>query len=120
MKLENIKFSLQTTKNPLYFQLSFPLSETKATEAKLSHGGRAFTVLSKSEVKALCGKGYKPFALANAEVDLREQDNQDPTRPTLIKFDLLSAEFRGGMGDWDDILEAPPAPEKSADKPKGF
>lgn len=113
MKLENIKLSIGQTKNPQFFQLSFHLDDAKAAEAKLSHGGRAFCVVAKDELKALMGSGFKPFSLANVEVELREQDNIDPTKPSLLKFDMLSAQFRGGMGDWNEILNAP-APEKAA------
>lgn len=116
MKLENIKLSIGQTKNPQFFQLSFHVSDEKAAEAKLSHGGRAFCVTSKDELKALMGIGFRPFSLANIEVELREQDNIDPTKPSLIKFDILGAQFRGGMGDWNEILNAP-VPEK--EKPEG-
>lgn len=116
MKLENIKLSINQTKNSQFFQLSFHLDDAKAAEAKLSHGGRAFTVVAKDELKALMGVGFKPFSLATVDVDLREQDNIDPTKPSLIKFDLTGATFRGGMGDWTEILSAP-VPEK--EKPEG-
>ena len=44
----------------------------------------------------------------------------DPTKPSLLKFDLLGATFRGGMGDWTEILSAPvPAKEPSEGTP-GF
>ena len=120
MKLKNIKLSIGQTKNPQFFQLSFHLEDGKAAEAKLSHGGRAFCVVAKDELKALMGSGFKPFSLANIEVELREQDNIDPTKPSLLKFDLLSAQFRGGMGDWNEILNAP-APEKApAEGTPGF
>ena len=119
MKLENIKLSISQTKNPMFFQLSFHLGEDKAKEAKLSHGGRAFCVTSKDELKALMGIGFRPFSMADVDVDLREQDNIDPTKPSLIKFDLLSAQFRGGMGDWNEILNAA-TPEKAAEGTPGF
>lgn len=112
MKLENIKLSISQTKNPMFFQLSLHIDDAKAAEAKLSHGGRAFCVASKDELKALMGIGFRPFSLANIDVDLREQDNIDPTKPSLVKFDLLSAQFRGGMGDWNEILNAA-TPEKA-------
>lgn len=116
MKLENIKLSIGQTKNPQFFQISFHIDEAKAKEAGLSHSGRAFCVVAKDELKALMGVGFKPFALSAIEVELREQDNIDPTKPSLIKFDLLSAQFRGGMGDWNEILNAP-VPER--EKPEG-
>lgn len=116
MKLENIKLSIGQTKNPQFFQISFHLDDARAAEAKLSHGGRAFCVVAKDELKALMGAGFKPFSLATVDVDLREHDNIDPTKPSLIKFDLLSAQFRGGMGDWNEILNAP-VPER--EKPEG-
>ena len=118
MKLENIKLSISQTKNPMFFQLSFHLGEDKAKEAKLSHGGRAFCVVAKDELKALMGAGFKPFSLATAEIELRADDNIDPTKPSLLKFDLLGATFRGGMGDWTELLNAPaPAPAKK--EPEG-
>ena len=120
MKLENIKLSIGQTKNPQFFQLSFHIDDDKAAEAKLSHGGRAFCVVAKDELKALTSVGFKPFSLANINVELREQDNIDPTKPSLLKFDLLSAQFRGGMGDWAEILSAP-VPEKApAEGTPGF
>ena len=120
MKLENIKLSIGQTKNPQFFQISFHLGDDKAAEAGLSHGGRAFCVVAKDELKALMGAGFKPFSLATVDVDLREQDNIDPTKTSLLKFDLLSAQSRGGMGDWAEILSAP-VPEKApAEGTPGF
>ena len=52
MKLENIKLSIGQTKNPQFFQLSFHIDDAKAAEARLSHGGRAFCVVAKDELKA--------------------------------------------------------------------
>ena len=122
MKLENIKLSISQTKNPMFFQLSFHLGEDKAKEAKLSHGGRAFCVVAKDELKALMGAGFKPFSLAGVEAELREEDNIDPTKPSLLKFDLLSAQFRGGMGDWTELLNAPALSTKkeTAESTPGF
>ena len=120
MKLENVKLSISQTKNPMFFQLSFHLGEDKAKEASLSHAGRAFTVLSKDELKALMGSGFKPFSLANVEVELREQDNIDPTKTSLLKFDLLSAQFRGGMGDWTELLNAPVTEKEKPEGTPGF
>ena len=120
MKLENIKLSIGQTKNPQFFQLSFHIDDAKASDAKLSHGGRAFCVVAKDELKALMGVGFRPFCLANIEVDLREQDNVDPTKPSLLKFDLLSAQFRGGMGDWTEILQAPTPEKEAPEGTKGF
>ena len=120
MKLENIKLSISQTKNPMFFQLSFHLGEDKAKEASLSHAGRVFAVVSKDELKALMGIGFRPFSLANVDVDLREQDNVDPTRPTLLKFDILGAQFRGGMGDWNEILNAPVVEKEKPEGTPGF
>ena len=120
MKLENIKLSIGQTKNPQFFQLSFHIDDAKAAEAKLSHGGRAFCVVAKDELKALMGAGFKPFSLATVDVDLREQDNIDPTKPSLIKFDLLSAQFHGGMGDWNEILNAATPEKAPAEGTPGF
>ena len=120
MKLENIKLSIGQTKNPQFFQLSFHIDDDKAAEAKLSHGGRAFCVVAKDELKALMGAGFKPFSLATVDVDLREQDNIDPTKPSLIKFDLTGATFRGGMGDWTEILSAPVPAKEPAEGTPGF
>ena len=120
MKLENVKLSISQTKNPMFFQLSFHLGEDKAKEAKLSHGGRAFCVTSKDELKALVGAGFKPFSLATVEIELREEDNIDPTKPSLLKFDLLGATFRGGMGDWTELLNAPAPAKKEPEGTPGF
>lgn len=120
MKIENTKLSIGQTKNPQFFQLSFHIDDAKAKEANLSHGGRAFCVVAKDELKALMGSGFKPFAVANIEVDLREQDNIDPTKPSLLKFDLLSATFRGGMGDWNEILAAEPLKKDAPEGTTGF
>lgn len=120
MKLENIKLSIGQTRNPQFFQLSFHLDDAKAAEARLSHGGRAFCVVAKDELKALMGDGFRPFSLTTVDVDLREQDNIDPTKPSLIKFDLLSAQFRGGMGDWTEILSAPVPAKKEPEGTPGF
>ena len=120
MKLENIKLSIGQTKNPQFFQLSFHIDDAKAADAKLSHGGRAFYTITKDELKALMGIGFRPFSLATVDVDLREQDNIDPTRPSLIKFDILSAQFRGGMGDWTEILQAPTPEKEALEGTKGF
>lgn len=121
MKLENIKLSISQTKNPMFFQLSFHIDDAKAAEAKLSHGGRAFCVLSKDEIKAIMGIGFKPFSLASIEANLREEDNIDPTKPSLIKFELISAAFKGGFGDWTELLNAPaPAKKEPAEGTPGF
>lgn len=119
MKLESIKMSIGQTKNPMYFQLSFHVDESKAAEAGLSHGGRAFCVVTKDELKALTGAGYKPFSLANIDVELREEENIDPMKQSLLKFDLTGATFRGGMGDWNEILSAPVAKKEPEGTP-GF
>ena len=120
MKLENIKLSICQTKNPMFYQISFHLGEDKAAEAKLSHGGRAFAVVAKDELKALMSAGFKPFSLATIDVELREEDNIDPTKPSLIKFDLTGATFRGGMGDWTEILSAPVPAKKEPEGTPGF
>ena len=120
MKLENIKLSISQTKNPMFFQLSFHLGEDKAAEARLSHGGRAFCVVAKDELKALMGTGFKPFSLCTLEADLREEDNIDPTKPSLLKFELLGATFRGGMGDWTEFLNVPAPAKKEPEGTPGF
>ena len=120
MKLENVKLSIGQTKNPQFFQISFHLGEDKAAEAGISHGGRAFCVVAKDELKALMGAGFKPFSLCALEADLREEDNIDPTRPSLLKFELLGATFRGGMGDWTEILNAPAPTKKEPEGTPGF
>jgi len=120
-KFENIKLSLSQTKNPLFFQLGLHLTDEKAKELGLSHGGMAFCLVSKDELKAMMGAGYKPFALATIEGEFREEENQDPMRPKLLKYELCSFTFKGGMGTWEEILNAPAI--KKDDKPeapKGF
>ena len=120
MKLENIKLSIGQTKNPMFYQISFHLGEDKAAEAGLSHGGRAFCVVAKDEFKALMGAGFKPFSLATIDVELREEDNIDPTKPSLIKFDLTGAQFKGGLGDWTELLNAPAPANKEPEGTPGF
>ena len=120
MKLENVKLSISQTKNPMFFQISFHLGEDKAKEANLSHAGRVFAVVSKDELKALMGAGFKPFSLCTLEADLREEDNIDPTKPSLLKFELLGATFRGGMGDWNEILNAATPEKAPAEGTPGF
>ena len=120
MKLENIKLSISQTKNPMFYQISFHLGEDKAAEAGLSHGGRAFCVVAKDELKALMGVGFKPFSLCTLEAGLREEDNIDPTKPSLLKFELLGATFRGGMGDWTELLNAPAPAKKEPEGTTGF
>ena len=120
MKLENIKLSISQTKNPMFFQLSFHITDSQAAEAKVSHGGRAFCVAAKDELKALMGAGFKPFSLCTLEADLREEDNIDPTKPSLLKFELLGATFRGGMGDWTELLKAPAPAKKEPEGTPGF
>lgn len=119
MKLENIKLSISQTKNPMFFQISFHIDDARAAEAGLSHGGRAFCVVAKDELKALMGAGFKPFSLCALETDLREEDNIDPSKPSLLKFELLGATFRGGMGDWTELLNAPVKKEEP-EGTKGF
>ena len=119
MKLENIKLSISQTKNPMFFQISCHIDDAKAAEAGISHSGRAFAVVSKDELKALMGAGFKPFSLCTLEADIREEDNIDPTKPSLIKFELISATFRGGMGDWTELLNAP-SPKKEPEGTPGF
>jgi len=120
IKFENIKLGLTQTKNPLFFQLGLHIDDAKAKEAGLTHGGMAFCLVAKDELKALMGAGFKPFALANIEGEFREDDNIDPTKPTLLKYDLMSFTFKGGMGSWDEILQAPPPKKEEAPAPKGF
>ena len=119
IKFESIRLSLNQTKNPLFFQVGVHVDEKKAKEAGLSHGGMAFALVAKDELKALMGSGFKPFSLATIAGEFREEENIDPTRPTLLKFDLLSFTFKGGMGTWEEILTAP-APVKVPEDTKGF
>lgn len=120
MKLENIKPSLTQTKNPLYFQMGVRVDGKLKEAAGLTHEGMAFAVLAKDELKALMGAGFKPFAKATMEVTFREEPNQDPLKPTLLKFDLDSATFTGGMGTWETLLDAPVAKETKPEAPAGF
>lgn len=123
MKLENIKPSLTQTKNPLYFQLGIRVDATLKEAAGLSHDGMAFCVIAKDELKALMGQGFKPFSKATLEVEFREEANRDPLKPNLLKFELLSASFTGGMGNWETILDAPVptgSSESTDDAPKAF
>lgn len=119
IKFENVRLSLNQTKNPLFFQIGIHVDEKKAKESGLSHPGMAFALVAKDELKALMGAGFKPFSLATVAGEFREEENIDPTRPTLIKFDLISFTFKGGMGSWDEILTAP-APVKAPEGTQGF
>lgn len=119
IKFENIRLSLNQTKNPLFFQIGVHVDEKKAKEVGLSHGGMAFALVAKDELKALMGAGFKPFSLATVTGEFREEENIDPTRPTLIKFDILSFTFKGGMGTWEEILAAP-APVKGSEGTQSF
>lgn len=120
MKIENVKPSLTQTRNPLYFQLGVRVNADLKAAANLSHEGMAFCVLAKDELKALMGAGFKPFAKATMDVDFREDENQDPLKPTLLKFDLNSATFTGGMGTWETLLDAPVQPKDKPETPAGF
>ena len=116
---ENARLSLSQTKNPLFFQVGIRVDEKKAKDAGLSHPGMAFALVAKDELKALMGAGFKPFSLATVTGEFREEENIDPTRPTLIKFDLLKFTFKGGMGSWEEILVAP-TPVKASEDTQGF
>lgn len=121
MKLTNIKPSLTQTRNPLYFQLGVRVDAATKEAAHLSHEGMAFCVLGKDELKALMGAGFKPFARAELDVEFREEENEDPKKPKLLKFDLNEATFTGGMGSWETILDAPVREKEApADSPKPF
>ena len=120
IKFENIKLGLNQTKNPLFFQLGLHIDDAKARAAGLRHGGMAFCLVAKDELEALMGKGYKPFSLATIEGEFREDDNIDPTKPTLLKFDLTSFSFAGGAGNWSEILSAEPPKRNEPEAPKGL
>ena len=110
MKLENVKVWIEPTKNPLYFRMGIRVTETLAQAAKLSHAGMAYANLLKDEVDALIDeKGFKPFALATIEVNFYEDFYEEYVYygPSALKFELIDAEFKGGMGSWDTLLESP-------------
>lgn len=123
IKFENIKLSISQTKNPLFFQLGVHVNKQTADANGLSHEGMGFTLVSKDELKALVGLGFKPFSLTTFEGEFREDDNIDPTKPKLIKFDFADQpKFTGGIGTWDEFLTAPAPAKKEEEKPapKGF
>ena len=110
MKLENVKVWIEPTKNPLYFRMGIRINETLAQAVKFSHAGIAFAILLRDEIKALIDeKGFKPFAIATIEADFYEDFFEDYVYygPSALKFNLISAEFRGGIGSWDTLLDSP-------------
>lgn len=124
MKID-AKPGIQPTKNPNYFQMSLPVSDEQAKEAKVSHGGRAFTTLSKDELKALFTRGLKPFCRFTGEVTITERTakNEDGSEKlgadgkpkTILDFDFADEpHFVGGFGGYEDILTAAPSSSKSA------
>ena len=116
MKVDNIKLSIQPTKNPLFYNLSVPVTDEEAKNKGLSHAGRAYCLLSKDEVKALCAMGFKPFSTATLDIALREVENSNPDGNTLIKFDLAGTpKFQGGFGTWDEVLKAPAPATRTAE-----
>lgn len=117
IKFENTRLSVSQTKNPLFFQVGVHIDLKKAQESGISHEGMAFCLVSKDEFKALMGSGFKPFSLADFTGEFREEENTKPGRPSLIKFELVEFKFRGGMGTWDTILEAPPPAAKPETTP---
>lgn len=120
IKFENVKLSVSQTKNQLFFQLGIHINKETAQANGLTHDGMAFSLVAKDELKALMGVGFKPFSLATIEGEFREEENIDPTRPSLIKFDLMSFNFKGGMGEWTELLNAEPPKAKEPEAPKGF
>ena len=120
MQLTNIKLSISTTKNPVYFQLGLVVDEKLKAEAGLSHTGMAFAVVNKDELLALMDLGFRPFSRATVDADFREEPNEDPKRPSLLKFELNSAEFTGGAGEWKCILEAIRKAKEETPSPKPF
>ena len=109
MKLENVKVWIEPTKNPLYFRMGIRMNETMAKSAGISHAGMAATTLLRDEMNALVEKGFKPFSSATIEADFYEEtDNAyGYYSPSALKFELINAEFKGGMGSWDTLLESP-------------
>ena len=110
MKLENVKVWIEPTKNPCYFRMGIRVNKTLAEAAKLSHAGMAYANLLKDEVKALIDeKGFKPFAIATIEANFYEDfyEEYEYYGPSALKFELINAEFKGGIGSWDTLLESP-------------
>lgn len=120
MKLTNVRLSIQPTKNPIYFQLGLAVDEKLKAEAGLSHTGMAFAVANRDEIGALIDIGFKPFSKASLDVDFREEPNEDPKKASLLKFELNSAEFTGGAGEWKFILEAIKKAKEETPSPKPF
>ena len=105
MKITNARIWVTPTKNPLRFLMGIRIDKAIAKYANLSHAGMASTILTKDELNALIGIGFKPFARANLEVDLYEDEDYDYCQPSRLHFDLKSVEFQGGIGAWETLLE---------------
>ena len=105
MKITDARIWVTPTKNPLRFLMGIRIDRVTAQSANLSHAGMASTILTKDELNALIGIGFKPFARANLEVDLYEDEDYDYCQPSRLHFDLKSVEFQGGIGAWETLLE---------------
>ena len=101
MRLEPSRIWIKPTSDPLQFLMGVRINWEIAKAANLSRAGMAFTCITKDELMALIGNGFKPFAQATLEVDFHEfnVDGQ-----SALTFDLKKAEFKGGMGSWDTLL----------------
>ena len=105
MKITDARIWVTPTKNPLRFLMGIRIDRVTAQSANLSHAGMASTILTKDELNALIGIGFKPFARANLEVDLYEDEDYDYCQPSRLHFDLKSVGFQGGIGAWETLLE---------------
>ena len=105
MKITDARIWVTPTKNPLRFLMGIRIDRVTAQSANLSHAGMASTILTKDELNALIGIGFKPFARANLEVDLYEDEDYDYSGSSRLHFDLKSVEFQGGIGEWETLLE---------------
>ncbi len=105
MKIKNARIWVTPTKNPLRFLMGTRIDKATAQSANLSHAGMASAILMKDELNALIGIGFKPFARANLEVDLYEDEAYDYSSSSRLHFDLKSVEFQGGIGKWETLLE---------------
>lgn len=105
MKIKDVRIWVTPTKNPVRFLMGIRIDKAIAQNANLSHAGMASTILTKDELNALIGIGFKPFASANLEVDLYEDEDYDYCQPSRLHFDLKSVEFQGGIGKWETLLE---------------
>ena len=105
MKIKDVRIWVTPTKNPLRYLMGIRIDKVIAQSANLSHAGMASTILTKDELNALIGIGFKPFSRVNLEVDLYEDEVCDYGNASRLHFDMKRVEFKGGIGKWETLLE---------------